>query len=126
MSIHCSDYSTGNDTIFLYIVHFSADAEIHISLNATPAPEIIKISIYFLKTIFIDCSVFLGIIKIIIVCEPAVFCHAAVPVRIQPVPVSILVKPSCFQLSVLIKIPAAVVCLNPVILTGLHNSTAVL
>ena len=54
MSIHCSDYSTGNDTIFLYIVHFSTDAEIHISLNAAPALEIIKVSIYFLKTIFID------------------------------------------------------------------------
>ena len=48
----------------------------------------------------------------------AVFCHAAVPVRIQPVPVSIPVKPSCFQLSVLIKIPAAVACLNPAILSS--------
>lgn len=65
MSIHCSDYSTGNDTIFLYIVHFSADAEIHIFLNAAPALEIIEVSIYFLKTIFIDCSVSLGIIKLL-------------------------------------------------------------
>ena len=104
MSIHCSDYSTGNDTIFLYIVHFSADAEIHIFLNAAPALEIIEVSIYFLKTIFIDCSVSLGIIKkLLSYVNQLFFCHAAVPVRIQPVPVSIPVKPSCFQLSVLIK-----------------------
>ena len=113
-------------SVILRYVGFSFYGKEGVSIYTTPAPEIIKVSIYFLKTIFIDCSVSLGIIKIIIVCEPAVFCHAAVPVRIQPVPVSIPVKPSCFQLSVLIKIPAAVACLNPAILTGPHSSTAVL